>query len=111
MPQKTVVVLVDVALQDRRLHLAPDAAMRANRCAAYLGRENLGMRADVARPFQAGEGLDDGMLGDDDRAVRRVDDDVRLERGRRVHAQPLAWANDANVRRLIIPAVALRQGG
>ena len=50
--QEPLVVLVDVAVDDRRLDLAADPAARAQRAAAaQVGAEELRVAADVAGPL------------------------------------------------------------
>src|SRR5262249_43524132 len=88
--QKAVVILVAVALENAAFDLAADAARRPQRGAGTdLGPVHLRVRPDVARPFQAAEGVDHGLAIDHDRSPRRVGQRVRLDAGRRVHQQGL----------------------
>ena len=69
--QEAVVVLVRVALEDRLLDLAADAADRADRVPlAALGPQEDRLPADVARAFDPREGVDLGLLVDVNRTVR-----------------------------------------
>ena len=57
--QEPLVILVRVAVNDRRLDLAADPAVRADRHpASEIGPEELGLTADRARPLDPRERLD-----------------------------------------------------
>ena len=78
--QEAVVVLVGVAVDDRLLDLAAHAAHRADRVAlAALRAQQDRLLADVARPFDAGEGMDLDAFVEIDRPVLGVDHDHRMD--------------------------------
>src|SRR5947207_16021404 len=53
--QKSFVILVAITVQDARLDLATDSAVRSDRgAAANLGAHNLRVRPDVARALESG---------------------------------------------------------
>ena len=76
--QETLVILIGEAVDDRRLDLAADPAIRADRHPAPdVGAEKLGVAADEARTLDPGERLDPGAGGDRDRPVGRVENRIR----------------------------------
>ena len=93
-------VLVRVAVDDRRLDLAADPAVRAERdAAAEVGAEELRVAADVAGPLDPRERLDPRAGGDRDRAVGRVEDGVRVDPGRLVDREPVGRADQRDAGR------------
>ena len=71
-----------MALDDRLFHLAADAAHRADRVAfAALGAQQDRLAADVARPFDAGEGMDLHVFVDIDRSMLGIEDDHGMDLG------------------------------
>src|SRR5207245_5748567 len=74
-PQEAIVILVHVAVKDRRLDLASHAAVRPNgRTGADPGAQDLRARADIARPLQPTEGRHHRLPVDNNRAPQRVGD-------------------------------------
>ena len=88
--EEPLVVLVRVAVDDRRLDLAADPAVGAERhAAAEVGPEELGVAADVAGPLDPGERLNQAPASIGDRPVRRVEDGVRVDPRRLVDEEPV----------------------
>src|SRR5258707_11183852 len=92
MPQKAVVVLVGVALDDAGFDLSANAAVRAERGAgADLGPQDVRVRADVTRTFQPCKSGDHGLAIDQHRPRGRIDDDHWIKPCRGIEQQAIAW--------------------
>ena len=66
MAEEAIVLFVDIALQDARLDVAPDAAHRPQRRAApHPTAEDPAVFAEVAWAFEPAIGMDDGPLVDE----------------------------------------------
>ena len=101
--EEAFVVLVGVAVDDGMLDLAADAAVGAEGDApAQVGPEELGIAADVAGPFHAGERLDDDPGGDGDRAAGGVEDGVRVDPGRLVDREAIGGADQGERREVAV---------
>ena len=88
MPQEALVILVGEAMDDCRLNLAADPAIRANRHRTPdVGPEKLGFRPDVTGTFHASEWLDPHVGSNNDRSVRCIEHGVGVDACGLMHAK------------------------
>src|SRR2546425_7654851 len=85
MPQKSIVVFVHEAVQDRRLNLAADATVRTDRRpGADVRSKQLRAATDMARTLNPREWLNDRSGLDRDRSLPRVEHHERINLRRRI---------------------------
>src|SRR5262249_35666718 len=94
--KEAVVVLVGVTVHNAAFDFAADAAMRAERDPTAQPRAGGDVRsgADMARPIDPAERLHHRSGGDRDRALRRIEHDLRLDPRGRVDQQLFGGPED-----------------